>query len=310
MSKPESAFRIQVEYYAARGAAFLFRLLPLPLAVCCGRALAYCLYLIDGRHRRRAAEHLGVAFGGRFSPTEIRRLARSMYLHFGTMLAECARIPSLRPEQALASVDWNGGDQVLSELAREGRGLVLAGGHLGNWEMCGLCLNRLGVMGGAIARPLDNPRLEEFVKEMRRRWGQKIWDKRGALRGVLRELRDCGGCGMLVDQDAGKEGIFLPLFGVACSTLPTPAELALRTGAPIIACALHRAGGPMRFRFTYRGPFRADPAAEPEAEIRRLLLLINGAFESIIAEAPEQWIWLHKRWKTLPPGAETGPHGT
>lgn len=233
-------------------------------------------------------------------PEEIARRARAVYRHFGAMLAECVRLPDVTPDTVDSYVDWGGQDATLAALLAEGKGILYATGHIGNWEAGGFFMHLKGLSAGAVARPLDNPRLDRYVKSIRQARGQAIWDKRGVVRTVVRALRNGGAVGMLVDQDGGRAGEFVPFFGRPASTLTTPVDLALRTGTPIVVAGMHRADRPMRFRFRMREPLRPDPDADRSEERARLLRAVNDGLEALIREEPAQWLWLHRRWKTRP----------
>jgi len=293
-----------LEYAAVRLAAFLFRALPLPAAVGLGRGLGAAFHRLDGRHRERVVSQVLTAFQGEFTDADARRVAREMYRHLGTMLVEFIRVPMLAREALPLMVDWGGHDRTIAAIVDRGKGAIFATGHIGNWEMSGGVFHQMGFMDGAIARPLDNPLLDAYVYRIRRSHGQQIWEKFGALRPVLRALREGRGIGILVDQDAGQRGVFVPFFGRPASTMPTPADLALHTGAPLVPCAFQRLDRPLHYRFTMREPLYADPESDPAAERLRLLEGMNQGLEGIIREAPAQWLWLHRRWKTQPRRAE------
>ncbi len=299
--KQAGAFSQRFEYAAARLVASLFRGLPLPAAARLGRAIGDSFHALDARHRERVAHQVQSALGSTCPPDHAADIARRMYRHLGTMLAEFVRLPSLTATSLADHVDWGGQDEQIREVFARGRGAIFATGHIGNWEFNGFAFHLLGYSAGAVARPLDNPLLERYIRGIRTSRGQQIWDKFGALRSVARVLRDGKGFGILVDQDAGQRGVFVPFFGTECSTMPTPADLALRTGAPIVVCGFHRIELPMRFAFVMRPPRWADPEADPAAERMRLLRGMNEDLEAIIRQAPEQWLWLHRRWKTRPP---------
>ena len=230
-----------------------------------------------------------------------------MYRHLGTMIAEFVRLPDLTRASAEAAVDWQGALQRIEGLLGEGKGLIFATGHIGNWEASGAIFQLMGISAGAIARPLDNPLLDTYINGIRQATGQEIWDKFGAMRSVLRVLRKGEPFGILVDQDAGKRGVFAPFFGIEASTIPTVADLAIRTGAPILVAGMHRAAEPMRYRLTVCDPLRVDPANDATAERERLLREMNAQLETVIRRHPEQWLWLHRRWKTRPtPTPEEG----
>jgi len=293
------------EYLAARALAGLLALIPLSAAVALGRGLGALFFHVDRRHRNRCIAQIRAALD--VGEPEARRIARAMYRHLGTMLAEVPRLGKLTARDVDALVDWGEGPARIRELLAQGKGLILFTGHVGNWEVCGAAFALKGFAKGAVARPLDNPLIDRWLRGLRQASGQEIWDKFGAMRRALRALREGHGFGILVDQDGGQDGVFARFFGRTASTMPAAADLAMRTRAPLMAACFQRLG-PMRFRLEVSDPFRADPAAaDPAAERLRLVQRINDELERIIRKAPEQWLWLHRRWKTQPKPAARAP---
>ncbi len=293
-----ATFVHHTQYAAARMAAFVFRCLPLNAAVLLGKMIGIGFYRFDARHRIRVIDQLCMAYAADLDWQAANNIARCMYLHFGTMLAEFVRIPTLAAGNLDRVINWHGGDRIVRALLDEGKGVIYATGHIGNWELGGYAFNIMQLSAGAVARPLDNPLLDGYVRRIRQSRGQEIWDKFGALRKVVRLLRQGEGVGMLVDQDAGQRGVLAPFFGMPASTMPTPADLAMRTGAPILVCGIQRGTRPMEFDFRVCEPIRARPGEPPEQERLRLLTRMNRDLESIIRQSPAQWLWLHRRWKT------------
>jgi Kdo2-lipid IVA lauroyltransferase/acyltransferase len=197
-------------------------------------------------------------------------------------------------------VDWGGQERTFRELLAEGRGVLFATGHLGNWEMSGAVMRLRGFCQATLARPLDNALLDRYVNAVRSRSGLKVIAKFGAIRGVVRRLRAGQGVGMLMDQDGGRQGVFAPFFGVDASTLPTAADLAIRTGSPIVVAAMHRTDQPLRFVCRMEPTLRPDPKADAREERMRLVGEMNRQLENLIRAAPAQWLWMHRRWKTRP----------
>lgn len=290
----------RLAYIAVRLAACVFGSLPLGAAAALGRFLGRAYCRIDSRHRELSVTQMMNAYAGEISEEEARALTRAMYIHLGTMLAEFVRIPKLTKENIDRYVDWGNCLEKLKEVLAEGKGAILASGHIGNWEVSGAAFALKGINSGAVARPLDNPLLNTYVKRIRQHSGQKIWDKVGAVRRIVRVLKNRGGFGILVDQDAGQRGLFVPFFALEASTIPTHVDLALMDGAPIVTIGIHRVGRPMCFKVKMGPVRRPDPEAEKETERRRLLCLVNKDLEDIIRESPSQWLWIHRRWKTRP----------
>ena len=287
-----------LEYYCARALMEALARLPLPLAVWLGRRLGGIWRHLDRRRRRtveiQASEVLGL------SPGDARRFAKRNFGNHGATLAEFSRLTRLTRDDFSRYVDFAGFDILCRRLLDKGRGVVFVTAHFGNWEWFNSLASSLGVSGGSIARPLDNQRLNAFVKGIRERNGLSIFDKQGAMRQALRTLRDNRVVGVLLDQDAGGRGLMSPFLGRPASTLTVPVELAMRSGAPMVAAALRRNDGPGR-RFVVRfnpSPHQPDPGADPELEVDRVVHALNRDLSALILEAPEQWFWIHRRWKS------------
>ena len=289
-------------YLAARAGLLAMRRLPLPWAAALGSAVMAAVARLIPSRRRLAEKQVRFALGA--SAEEAGRIVRKTYRHIGAMVAEIARAGELRPETLERHIDFRDTVAVCRSLLAEGRGLLILTGHLGNWELGSLAARGFGVDSATVARPLDNPLLNRLVNGWRETLGMRVHGKGGAMRPALRQLRKGGMFSFLVDQDAGPRGVFVPLFGRTASTMPEAAELAMRTGAPILVQAMFRDGDrPMRFVFRRGEPIRpCVGAADPQAEILRILTHVHRDLEMLIRAAPEQWFWLHRRWKTRPPG--------
>jgi len=295
MKKKKSKQTIWAEYIAARMMAGFFKYLPLPVAALVGKYIGVLFFRIDKRHRVQCSQSMQKALG--ISEEESLALARDMYIHLGIMLAEFPRTPSLKGKMLEDNVDFGDSEKYIRSLLAEGKGLIFITGHIGNWEMCGSIFGQKGLSDGAIARPLDNPLIDEWVNSIRQANGQTIWDKFGAMRNALRALKKGGSFGTLMDIDAGQDGVFNEFFGMRCSTVPTAVDLAVKTGAPIMLGAFHRTS-PMHFKLETGEPFRCDPERDKKSERLRLLQKCNDELERVIRKRPEQWLWLHRRWKT------------
>ena len=193
------------------------------------------------------------------------------------------------------------GLEILAAALRERRGVVLATAHIGNWELSGLLLGWLCEPVGVVARPLDNPALDRRLVAFRARSGNTVIYKRQALGAILRMLRAGQGVALVVDQNVqADEGIFVDFFGRKAAATTVAAALAVRLDAPLVMAWVELGpDGRYQFRFTSTRP---RPGAERAAEVERLTQEITRVIEGWIRGAPEQWLWLHRRWKTRPPG--------
>lgn len=306
MAAKQGKIRNWLEYAAAMAGYAYFAYAPLPLAAWSARLMADVWRSLDGRHRRRIEENAGQCLG--LDAAAATELAKENYRHFGLLLVECCRLGRATDRDFERHVDNNGVEEYAAELMKAGKGLVFITGHLGNWEWSGAALGRMGFVDGCIARAFDNPLLDRFINKIRERHGNRIWEKRGAIRKALTALKDARGFGAVMDQDGGRMGRMAPFFGRPASTMRFPVEIAIKTGAPLLVGALLRNGKrPLDFRISYREALWPEPGADPASELSRLLAAINRNLESVIRERPEQWIWIHKRWKTTETSDMTKP---
>lgn len=298
-----------IAYLIARTLAWVARFVPWPLLRLFGIIAGRIGHLLDGRHRRLAREAVARCFPEK-SPAEHRAIVRGCYRHLGISVMEFARLANL-PREKVARL-WAltpEQERFFAGIAAERPAPVFVTGHVGLWEMCGLGHSARGGSLCSIARPLDNPRLNALVDSVRERFGQRILAKRGALVAALHALKEGTLVAMLLDQNAGRHGVFVPLFGRLASTLPTAAEIALRTGSAIICTTAWRdeAAGVHRLRIgriIRPGRWRGPRDERYDAEVRRITAEYTANIEEAVREHPEQWLWLHRRWKTRPPEEE------
>jgi KDO2-lipid IV(A) lauroyltransferase len=193
--------------------------------------------------------------------------------------------------------------------ARAGQGGLLVGGHSGNWELGPRCLRLCGVNARAVMRPVDN-RLIDRHAIAARGGPETVIPKRGAVRAVMGTLRDGGWVALLADQNAGRGGVFAPFFGLPASTHPLPAVLALRLRLPLYAAAcLRRPGATYAFDIHIRRIDTGPPDDEVTDErVDAVVARMTAAIEGFVREAPAQYNWVHRRWKSRPPGEPAGPH--
>jgi len=250
--------------------------------------------LLPGR-RAVILENLRRAFGSERDAAELRRIGRGSLEHLGMNLVESCVFMFRPPARLLGRVELDGVEHV-KDAAVQGRGVLLLTAHLGNWELLAAAHVLTGLPLSVVLRPLDEPALDGVVDRLRKRTGAELIVKRRALRDVLDALRRGRMVGILLDQNAARaEGVFVPFFGTPASTLRSLAVLALRTEAPVVPVFIRRlAGG--RHVVEIRPP--VPPPADGDAAA--FTARFNEAIEEAIRRAPEQWFWLHRRWRTRP----------
>ncbi|MEW6358040.1 MAG: lysophospholipid acyltransferase family protein [Planctomycetota bacterium] len=294
-------FIMYLEYYAFRIVFMVFRAIPIDAALAVARWISPIVYLLHAQHRRVAVENLRHAFGREMSEREIRRIARRVYAHLVMVGVEALKMSDvLKPNTLHRHVEIRN-KHIVDDLAASGRGAIFVTGHFGNWELNAYVMQLLGNPLHTVARPLDNPLLDAYVKKRRAGMGRPVEDKRGALRGFVRTLKGGEFLGMIVDQDARDKGIFVEFFGRKCSWYPTPAVLALRFNVPVVPGFSYRRGNRFRYISVAEAPIYPERTGNEEEDVRRIVEAYAKKFEEYIRRYPEQWLWNHRRWKTRPP---------
>ena len=230
------------------------------------------------------------------SDAEARAFAHRVYAHLGETFAESIYMWVHLTRANLARYVEVEGFEHLKAAAAAGRGVVCVTGHIGNWELGGLVTGHL--YGGIVsmAQPLHNPWVDAFVMRFRARAGQRIVSRKGGVRAMVLALREGKALGMLIDQDARHRGIVVPFFGLPASTVPSAARIALGTGAPIVVGYVHRVGL-LRYRARYLPPIHLEAGGDRDETVRACTEELNRIIEGVIRQAPEQWLWPHRRWR-------------
>lgn len=287
--------RHRAEYLFARAAGFVLLCTDLRGASRIGGFFGRLLAAWDRRHRLIAEDNIRRAYGGSLPEAEVRRIADRVYEGLGITAAEVLHGP--RRFRGRAERKWfqfEGADDLRRAVGD--RPVILLGAHYGNWEYLVPAARLAGWPMAPVARPLDNPLLDRWVAEIRGSLGNVPLEKSGALRGLIRAVKDGRNVGMLVDQNAGRHGRIAPFFGRPCSTQAAGISLARRLGIPFSIGTLHRRA-PGFHRFVLGPPVyvRDDDAGEQEAVEE-----MNRQLEARVRRRPEDWMWLHRRWRIKP----------
>ncbi len=289
--------RHRVEYALARTLEGAVSGLPEGAADAFGRRLGAGVHRL-GIRRKTVEQNLRLAFPDQ---TEAWRqdVSRRAYQHLGREAAAILRLAKLDRQAVIDRTVTRGWDEMEDALS-EGKGCILVTGHYGNWEIAAAAVAARGVPISAIVRRQGNLLVDQRLDDTRRRLGVETILQRDAPRAVPKALRRNGVVGIVGDQDARKAGVFVPFFGVPASTHRGPALFALRFGAPVFACVARRLPGP-GVRYEVSGT--RVPVAQTgdlEADIRTHTAELALRLEASIREAPEQYFWFHRRWKSKP----------
>jgi Kdo2-lipid IVA lauroyltransferase/acyltransferase len=299
MSK--SNLQINLEYLIARALLGLFGWLPLGVALFLAPRLGRSGYYFSGRLRRTGLRNLELAFP-ELDLKERRRLLRGCFENLGRLLGVFSQFATADPRTLQSMIDCEGLEHI--EAARaSGRGVILFTGHVGAWELSSFALSLCGYPLSFLVRRIDNPKIEALVDARRERLGNRTIDKRSAAREMLQIMQEGGTLGILVDLNTlDREGIFVDFFGVPASTTFMLAKLALRTEAAVLPVFAPWDSKRQRFLLKIDEPLSMERSGDDEADMRRLTQLFTGVVEKFVRRYPDQWLWIHRRWKTRPPG--------
>lgn len=286
-----------LQYWALAAAGWLFRMLPLKASLAAGDCLGSLVNAL-GVRRGVALENLSRVFPDRPDAWR-RRVARDLYRNLGRNLAELLRFPRMSRCDVLNSVEFRGLEHFDNAL-KEGKGALLVTAHFGNWELYGAAIACAGYPISVVVYPQHNRRVDERLNGLRRSKGVEVIYKRDAAREIFRALRQNRFVAVLIDQDAGSEGVFCDFLGHPASTARGPALLAYKAGAPLIPGAIVRKAHGSHLGLIY-GIIRPNCSAPVESEIRRVTGELNSIISGYVLEHPDHWYWVHRRWKTRPP---------
>lgn len=299
MSKPRSKTNDYAVYVIVRILVCVVQALSWRGARAFAHGLAWLAYRVDKRHRLVAAESLRHSYP-HLTPGESEHLVRSVYCHFCTLVMEIAHIPrKLNTHNWRRHVDLLRSRELVSEMLND-RPMMLVTGHFGNWEMGGYVMGLLGFKTHAVARPIDNPYLDDFLRSFRERTGQKLLAKHGDMDRMHELLATNGIIATLADQDAGQRGMFVDFFGRPASTHKAIALMSLRYNAPLLVIGVRKVGEPFRYEVALQDVIRpAEYEGRPDA-VKVMTQRFTSALEEVVRSAPEQYFWLHRRWKHQP----------
>ncbi|HSP63419.1 MAG TPA: lysophospholipid acyltransferase family protein [Pyrinomonadaceae bacterium] len=299
MSK--SNLQINLEYATARLLLAGFGALPQNVALRIGSTMAGCAYYFSGRLRRTGERNLRLAFPD-LSASDRRRLLRGCFQNLGRLLGVFSQFATANPQTLKHIIDCEGLEH-LEAAQRSGRGVILFTGHVGAWELTSFALSLFDHPLSFLVRRIDNPKIETLIDGARTRMGNRTIDKTSAAREMLQTLQGGGTLGILVDLNTlDREAIFVDFFGVPASTTFMLAKLALRTDAdvlPVFAPWDQQRG---HFLLKIDGRLVVDRTGDEEEDVRRVTQSFTSVVEDYVRRYPDQWLWIHRRWKTRPPG--------
>lgn len=295
--------RTYLEYAPVKLVLMALGRLPPHTAYRIGQLLSRSIYLVAGDLRRTGEINLRLAFPER-SEEERAKLLRECFDNLGRELGLFSQMRTRSREELRQLIEPAGWENLEKARAERGDQLIYYTGHLGGWEMTSFGISLLGYPFTFLVRRLDNPLIEQLVDEVRTKLGNKTLDKLSAARSMLKILRSGEqALGLLTDLNTlDDEAIFVDFFGVPAATTFVIAKLAVRTKTPLVGFFAPWSEQKGKYLLIAEPPILPECTGDEEADVRRVTVEITRRLENQIRQFPGQWLWIHKRWKTRPPG--------
>jgi KDO2-lipid IV(A) lauroyltransferase len=290
-----SVFRNRAEYAIALGVMKSLEWAPLRLAYGLARFYTRLLDLAIPRLRRVARRNLSMAMP-ELDAARRTQIVDGVFRSIARVLVAFARFPSIRPDNLAKWIRAEGAEHFQNAI-RQGRGVLFATAHLGNWELSAFAHGFLTGPMDVVVRPLDNPLIDRLVERRRTLSGNRTLFKRDFARAILKALAGNRAVGVLIDQNASLDsGVFVDFFGVPACAGTGFAKIAARSGAAVIPGFALWMENERRYVLRFYPPVAMTGDAERDTRALQRLL------ETVVREYPDQWLWIHRRWKTRPPG--------
>lgn len=286
-------------YLLLLGFIRMIRSIPRRWGLLVGKSLALAYWKIGGKQKNRALRHLRMAFQKEKTEREIRETAKKVFLHFGEAGIDAIRIPVYAEKEGFGRLIRPKNFHFAEEALSSGRGAIFLTAHFGNWELMGAWLASLGYPVKVVATPASDSRLDRLIVETRNRAGYYNIARGKNPREIIRSIREGCCLGFLIDQDTDAKGVFVDFFGRKAHTPTAPAVLAARYDIPLIpAFAFMEPDRTCTVEFF--PPLQLSDTGDPAADVIANTQKCSDIYETVIRRRPEQWAWMHRRWRKQP----------
>lgn len=286
-------------YLTVKVKAFFLRLLPLRVSLWAGRSFGSAIYYLVGKRRQVAYANLRAAFRGRYTSAQLNMIIKRIYQNLSQSYVELLRFPRLDEAYVKKYIKVEGADKIVKSLKEDAKGAIFLTAHFGNWELSSLVGSAYGFKMNVLARWQKLERLNGYLNKMRGSKGARVIFKKDAKEEIMRALKNNEVVGILSDQDGGRRGEFVDFFGRKASIAKGVAQFSLRTGAPIFPILIIREKGPYH-RISVGDDISVLPSGDVKKDIHEILQRFATILQSYVEKYPDQWLWLHKRWKSTP----------
>lgn len=295
--------RHRLEYALVWPVIKFIGLLPRPLARFVGLLLAGVVYHLHPRLRRVGLRNLEIALP-ELPLKERRRIVRGVFRSLGRLLAEFCLFPKYSRENVSQIAVYEGYEN-FDAADRRGKGVLFLTAHMGAWEVGSFVHSVHGHTLHIVVRPLDNPYVDRLVERYRTLYGNTTFAKQDFARGLLSAMRSGETVGLLMDQNmTPPQGVFVPFFGVQACTASGIARVALHTDAAVIPAFTIWDDVLRKYRVHFDPPLTLVRTDDVEADVLANTAMFTNVLEQYVRKYPDQWLWVHRRWKTRPPGEQ------
>ena len=276
-----------------------FLLIPYDVSIRFSRFCSKIVYIALGKYRRLTKKHLRLAFGNTKTEKEISRIARKVFINLGLSLIEILSLPKIKDRLDLM-IDVKDIKKIDDALAK-GKGVVVISAHFGNWELISIIFALKGYPANIIARPIYYEKYNEWITFLRNSMGVNVIYRTGSPKEILRALHKNELVGITPDQDIDSiDGTFIDFFGMKTYTPIGPVKIAMAAGSPIVPMFIVRNG--KKHTIHIEDPIVIENIDNKSAAVKEYTQKWSDVIESYVRKYPEQWVWMHKRWKTKLPG--------
>lgn len=284
-------------YLILRSVLMVVHMFPFEMAPQVGRWIGRIWKALDKRHRGVAARNVA-ASPGICAPEEIPAFIDRVYEHVGRSLVEVLMTPRLLQRGMVQNYVTVHRNELVDQVLKDGRGAIIAMGHLGNWELTGIAVALHGYKLTSLMRPIENPWIDAYLTRFRTVTGHGLISKYDAWGPMVATVQRNELLVIQIDQDARHRGVFVEFFGRPASTQKSPAVLSLKYGCPIVSVNIYRDG--LKHRCEVAEIFFPDDFKNLPDPVQAMTQAYTRKLEEFVRQHPEQWNWLHARWKTVP----------
>jgi KDO2-lipid IV(A) lauroyltransferase len=285
----------RLQFIVFSGVKALLFILPRQACLLSGKLLGLAFYHLDKKHRSMALANLKIAFGKERQLSELKRIARRSFIHFGRVMLDIIKFSRLSDERKASLLRIEGEENLMSALEQK-RGGLLFSAHYGNWEITPHFLSTRGKLS-VVARPLDNMLIEKVLLKIRTRLGAEVIYKHQATKKILQSLQQRGMVAFLIDQSVlRQQAVFVDFFGKKAATTPSLAAFHLRTGAPLVPAFCYPTSS-YSYHLKILRPLVFRPEGDYERQVLKITQICTNIIEAQIRQNPDYWFWLHNRWR-------------